>query len=903
MTQWILTSSILILAVLMIRALAKDKLSARVRYALWGLVLLRLLIPGSVGQSAWSVLNVVPKDTAQQTQFELFTENRQHHMVQKSELPVVPDITDTSHASIQSDTLQTIQTGEETQRSESTVQYETTRQTERNTPKNTSPILLVWAIGMAVMAGVFTLSNLRFFLKLRRSRCLVQAEAPPVYVTSAIETPCLIGFPHPAVYVTPDVLADETALRHVLAHELTHYRHKDHVWSVLRCVCVTLHWYNPLVWAAAFVSQQDAELACDEGAVRCIGEMERTNYARTLLNLSCGGYKGMLTMATSMTGNETTIKTRILRIVKNPQMPKIAIPVILTLALVIGLVAFTGEKTDPLEGVWVAEYEETAKDTFMHPDFARKIRLEMEIKDGLIREYRYCDGTFDYGNEYSYRCEGNVIFRGSTRYDHWIDEYTYELLDDTLKLYKENGLLYGEFVRYARPENVFLTDEIEHVTSVELLRGGESVACVQSASYFYNIRLLGILQGCEILESHAVPAIPHTEHVYTVLIESPKESKLLQIADGVIYMNGVAYETNKKAALRELFLGMDWEPVGGYVDEIGQRYSEFPSYSDEIYLHLDLARGYGISRYYTPENQTEWEAAIAELIENKALAVGDESHLQQEGVYSLIIENVQQLSGSIQVQSNGFVLLWDSYETGEYTEYYAYGDDVSKLMALAAPYFAIAEQNFEEAKQDVNCDGTWVMNQPHGEVKYIRMTLDGNAKYAALSASMGSFSAQVGERVITSRFDYYVRDGLFHVRRKDLTEEVFPCIVEENKLTITAHGTDWVFEPMTEENKPQIRRDIFRSDNCAVELSEETVAKLETLLRDGIGETVSNIIYKKEYFYCIPALHEAFDSELLVLSDYGTFHYGNQAYKLTNWEEVKAFLDTIYTVDYYTVKY
>ena len=60
MTQWILTSSLLIVVVLLIRKIVGDKLSARVRYALWGLVLLRLLIPVSIGESALSVQNWLP---------------------------------------------------------------------------------------------------------------------------------------------------------------------------------------------------------------------------------------------------------------------------------------------------------------------------------------------------------------------------------------------------------------------------------------------------------------------------------------------------------------------------------------------------------------------------------------------------------------------------------------------------------------------------------------------------------------------------------------------------------------------------------------------------------------------------------------------------------------------------
>ncbi len=57
-------------------------------------------------------------------------------------------------------------------------------------------------------------------------------------------------------------------LRHVLTHEFTHYRHGDHLWSMLRCLALAVHWWNPLVWLAAELSRRDAELACDEGALK-----------------------------------------------------------------------------------------------------------------------------------------------------------------------------------------------------------------------------------------------------------------------------------------------------------------------------------------------------------------------------------------------------------------------------------------------------------------------------------------------------------------------------------------------------------------------------------------------------------------------------------------------------------
>ena len=47
MLQWILSSSVLIAVILLIRLLLKGRISLRLQYGLWALVLLRLLLPES----------------------------------------------------------------------------------------------------------------------------------------------------------------------------------------------------------------------------------------------------------------------------------------------------------------------------------------------------------------------------------------------------------------------------------------------------------------------------------------------------------------------------------------------------------------------------------------------------------------------------------------------------------------------------------------------------------------------------------------------------------------------------------------------------------------------------------------------------------------------------------------
>ena len=122
-----------------------------------------------------------------------------------------------------------------------------------------SPLELLkglWIAGAAVLGIVLVVTNLRFSRRLRRvRRPLEGTNAPvPVYVAPALPSPCLVGLFFPAVYVTEETAANPAMLRHVLAHELTHYNHRDHLWSVLRGAALAVHWWNP---PASFVNSSN----------------------------------------------------------------------------------------------------------------------------------------------------------------------------------------------------------------------------------------------------------------------------------------------------------------------------------------------------------------------------------------------------------------------------------------------------------------------------------------------------------------------------------------------------------------------------------------------------------------------------------------------------------------------
>ena len=70
MKEILLTSSVLILALLLLRLLFRKTISRRVQYALWGLVALRLLVPVSLPAMEHNVLTAAEPVTTLTTKAE-----------------------------------------------------------------------------------------------------------------------------------------------------------------------------------------------------------------------------------------------------------------------------------------------------------------------------------------------------------------------------------------------------------------------------------------------------------------------------------------------------------------------------------------------------------------------------------------------------------------------------------------------------------------------------------------------------------------------------------------------------------------------------------------------------------------------------------------------------------------
>lgn len=352
MKEILLTSSVLILALLALRQLFRRTVSRRMQYALWLLVLVRLLVPLNVGTLAHNVLSAAePVQAVVEERLDtpvLYvqdgTERRPAQLLPGKE----------SQGDPQSPPSGAAQSAPADEYSIVTPTYRTVTLSEALT--------YVWYAGMAGVGAWFLFTNLRFARALRKARTPYRVEGCryPVYLVPELPSPCLFGVLRPAVYLNEKALQSPDALRFVLAHEQTHARHLDPLWSLLRGVCLTVYWFDPLVWLAAVLSREDGELACDEGTLRALGADERTAYGKTLLTLVpvCDKPQNPLLGATTMTSGKRSLKERITRIAENRQAKAAAVFAVVALAALVCAVSFTGSSR-PLSAVcgdfWDAE--------------------------------------------------------------------------------------------------------------------------------------------------------------------------------------------------------------------------------------------------------------------------------------------------------------------------------------------------------------------------------------------------------------------------------------------------------------------------------------------------------------------------------------------------------------------
>ena len=257
-----LTAGIVILCVMAAR-LALKRVPKVFSYALWAVVLFRLLCPVSLpsGISLLGALDAPARQASPVVSTVTYVQPRQpaEFQPQTEQLPVEP----------------------QTSASDPVAPVSPEQQA---TPAVDWSAVAAWAW----LAGVLGMAGYSIFALLRlRSRLVGSLRLRDnIYLADHISTPFVLGLVRPKIYL-PSTLT-EGEMGYIIRHEQYHIRHGDHVVKVLAFAALCLHWFNPLVWAAFILAGKDMEMRCDEAVVRQLGERVKADYSASLLALATG---------------------------------------------------------------------------------------------------------------------------------------------------------------------------------------------------------------------------------------------------------------------------------------------------------------------------------------------------------------------------------------------------------------------------------------------------------------------------------------------------------------------------------------------------------------------------------------------------------------------------------------
>lgn len=137
----------------------------------------------------------------------------------------------------------------------------------------------------------------------------------------------LLGYFRPRICIPTGLNLQDRSF--IIAHENAHRQRGDHWWKLLGMLCLSLHWYNPLVWLSYALWCRDIEVACDEQVIRSMELEERKSYSFALLN--CGKrLSGFLAYPVAF--GEISLKTRIKSVLtyRKPELRTTAMALILT---------------------------------------------------------------------------------------------------------------------------------------------------------------------------------------------------------------------------------------------------------------------------------------------------------------------------------------------------------------------------------------------------------------------------------------------------------------------------------------------------------------------------------------------------------------------------------------------
>ena len=281
LVQVALYSAAITAGILLFRFIFKNRISSKLQYLMWWLLILRLIIPVTPDIGIHLGLQSIPQEQAVQ-----------------AELPTPAPVLDVAPASapIAQSSYESVTPAVQPDTDVAPSQHV-------NPAKSTdwySIVFVVWLLGAIGFLGWLIFVKLRYYESLQHlmaggprevyelyDRCCKElgVKPLPLWIVNKSMSPGIAFFGEPVLLIPLSLCGDESRLRFALLHELTHKKRGDHYMTLLLNILRAVYWFDPVVHFAFSELRSDMESACDSDVLAYIGHKQKRGYLTVILDM------------------------------------------------------------------------------------------------------------------------------------------------------------------------------------------------------------------------------------------------------------------------------------------------------------------------------------------------------------------------------------------------------------------------------------------------------------------------------------------------------------------------------------------------------------------------------------------------------------------------------------------
>lgn len=291
LVQVALYSAAITAGILLFRFIFKNRISPKLQYLMWWLLILRLIIPVTPDIGLHLGLQDIPLKQAHQAE----PSNALPSNAAPSDAAPVLDVAPASVSSAQP-SYESVAPAVQPNTDVAPSQHV-------NPAKSTdwySIVFVVWLLGAIGFLGWLIFVKLRYYESLQHLMASGPKEAYelygmcckelgvkplPLWIVNKSMSPGIAFFGEPVLLVPLSLCNDESRLRFALLHELTHKKRGDHYMTLLLNILRAVYWFDPVVHFAFSELRSDMESACDSDVLAYIGHEQKRGYLTVILDM------------------------------------------------------------------------------------------------------------------------------------------------------------------------------------------------------------------------------------------------------------------------------------------------------------------------------------------------------------------------------------------------------------------------------------------------------------------------------------------------------------------------------------------------------------------------------------------------------------------------------------------